>query len=249
MDTQQQKKFNILLIGDDCLDVYQYGTVDRISPEAPVPVFKYSHSEEKPGMAHNVLLNLKALGCDVKYLHAKTSTKVRLIDIHSKQHIVRIDDDQTSDPIEVDLNDVQFYDAVVVSDYLKGTVTTELIENLIATGVPVFVDTKKQDLGTFNGAWVKINETEHSKIKTKCDQLIVTQGGRGAMLVSQGILIPGRKVEVVDVTGAGDTFLAALCYKFLESRDIVNSISFANRAASITVQHVGCYAPRLEEIK
>ena len=47
MDTQQQKKFNILLVGDNCIDCYQYGTIDRISPEAPVPVFKFSRQETK----------------------------------------------------------------------------------------------------------------------------------------------------------------------------------------------------------
>ena len=69
---QQPTQFNILLVGDDCVDVYQYGTVDRISPEAPVPIFKYSHEERKPGMAGNVACNLEALGCRVNYLHGKT---------------------------------------------------------------------------------------------------------------------------------------------------------------------------------
>ena len=40
---QQQKRFKVLLIGDDCVDVYRYGTIDRISPEAPVPIFNFSH--------------------------------------------------------------------------------------------------------------------------------------------------------------------------------------------------------------
>ena len=58
---QQQKQFKILLLGDNCTDVYQYGTVDRISPEAPVPVFKFSHEENRPGMAGNVFENLKLM--------------------------------------------------------------------------------------------------------------------------------------------------------------------------------------------
>ena len=99
MDILPQKKFNILLIGDDCLDVYQYGTVDRISPEAPVPVFKFSHEERKPGMAGNVARNLESLGCGVNYLHGDTSVKTRLVDIRSKQQIVRIDNDVVSEPI------------------------------------------------------------------------------------------------------------------------------------------------------
>jgi D-beta-D-heptose 7-phosphate kinase/D-beta-D-heptose 1-phosphate adenosyltransferase len=68
LNTQQPKQYKILLLGDDCTDVYKYGTVDRISPEAPVPVFKFSYQITKPGMAGNVSENLKKLGCDVNFL-------------------------------------------------------------------------------------------------------------------------------------------------------------------------------------
>jgi len=61
-------------------------------------------------------------------------------------------------------------------------------------------------------------------------------------------VFPAPKVEVVDVTGAGDTFLAALAYKFLIKSDIEEAIKFAIQASSITVQHMGVYAPKLEEI-
>jgi ribokinase len=54
--------------------------------------------------------------------------------------------------------------------------------------------------------------------------------------------------DIIDVTGAGDTFLAALVYKHLETKDIATAIKFANRASGVTVKHVGVYAPRLEEI-
>ena len=80
MNTQQQKKFNILLVGDNCLDVYQYGTIERISPEAPVPVVKYSYTKKLPGMAGNVYENFIMLGCEVSYFHNETSTKTRIID-------------------------------------------------------------------------------------------------------------------------------------------------------------------------
>jgi D-beta-D-heptose 7-phosphate kinase/D-beta-D-heptose 1-phosphate adenosyltransferase len=97
--TPQQKSFKILLVGDNCTDVYQYGTVDRISPEAPVPIFKYSHKEQRAGMAGNVNNCLKALGCSVNYLHSETSMKTRLIDSRSKQHMIRIDDDVKATPV------------------------------------------------------------------------------------------------------------------------------------------------------
>lgn len=246
---QQQTKYKILLIGDNCVDVYQYGTVDRISPEAPVPVFKFNYEERKPGMAGNVARNLEALGCNINYLHGETSTKTRLVDIRSKQQIVRIDNDITSTPIEFETAIPKVYDAIVISDYDKGTISYDIIEEAIATKIPVFVDTKKTDLERLQGAWVKINELEYSKIKNECTGLIVTRGGKGASAIFHDYTIPAPRVEVVDVTGAGDTFLAALTYKFLDTQDIKTAMAFATTAASITVQHVGCYAPTLEEIQ
>ncbi len=248
-NTQQQVKYRILLVGDDCVDVYQYGTVDRISPEAPVPVFKFSYEERKPGMAGNVARNLEALGCDVNYLHGATSTKTRLVDIRSKQQIVRIDNDIASQPIIFETEIPNVYDAIVVSDYAKGTISYELIETLIATKVPVFVDTKKTDLERMQGAWVKINELEYSKIKSECSGLIVTLGSKGAMIPHHNLSFSAPYVEVADVTGAGDTFLAALVSEYLTQKDIAKSIPYAIRAASITVQHFGVYAPTWEELE
>lgn len=247
-NTQQQTRYRILLIGDDCEDVYQYGTIDRLSPEAPVPVFKFSHEERKPGMAGNVLRNLEALGCEVNYLHGKTSVKTRIVDIRSKQHIVRIDNDIASDPLTFETTIPKVYDAIVISDYNKGTISYDIIEEAIATKMPVFVDTKKTDLERMQGAWVKINELEYSKIKSECSGLIVTRGSKGADAVHHEYSSKAPKVEVVDVTGAGDTFLAALTYNFLHTKDIKRAMDFANLSAAVTVQHVGCYAPTMEEI-
>jgi D-beta-D-heptose 7-phosphate kinase/D-beta-D-heptose 1-phosphate adenosyltransferase len=228
--------------------VYQYGTIDRLSPEAPVPVFVPTRTEERAGMAGNVANNLKALGCYVDYLHGETSVKTRLIDERSKQQIVRIDRDVQSTPITFDTDIPDMYDAIVISDYNKGTVSYKLIEELIALSIPVFIDTKKSDLERFQGAWVKINELEHSKIKSECSGLIVTRGSRGASAIHHSIDVSSHSVEVVDVTGAGDTFLAALTYQYLDTGDIEKAIRFANLASAVTVQHSGVYAPTLKEI-
>ena len=254
MAIQPQKKYKILLIGDNCLDVYQYGTVDRISPEAPVPVFVPSQEETKPGMAGNVYRNLESLGCGVNYLHGKTSTKTRLIDSRSKQQLVRIDQDVTSDPIRIDSEMPGIYDAIVISDYNKGTVDYDLVADIRKTFQgPMFMDTKKQDISQFYGIFVKINELEYKNRHSINDSMIVTLGDRGAMYKTgrdprHETYFSAPQVEVVDVTGAGDTFLAALVYQYLETADIEQSIKFANKAASITVQHMGCYAPTIEEI-
>lgn len=245
------EKFKILLIGDDCLDIYQYGTVDRISPEAPVPVFVFKRSTTNAGMAGNVKRNLTALGCDVTYWHGETSTKTRIIDIRSKQQIVRMDDDPESDPLILS-ESVDGYDAIVISDYNKGTVSYELIDQLkqLFTG-PIFIDTKKTDLARFAGCYVKINELEYTRRTSDTDMTIVTLGERGAMYTtaSNEWVYPAPVVEVTDVCGAGDTFLAALTVDFLRTQNIKTSVQHAIKAASVTVQHIGCYAPTPKEIK
>lgn len=248
MSTAQLKKFKILLIGDNCTDVYQYGTIDRLSPEAPVPIFVPTHTEEREGMVGNVYANLVKLGCDVNLLCGHSSVKTRLVDSRTKQQIVRIDNDVKSAPIRFDTA-IPKYDAIVISDYGKGTVDYELIKEILGSvSCPVFIDTKMTDLAQMEGAWVKINKLEYSKIKSECTGLIVTHGSEGAEIVHQKFWSTTKKVEVVDVTGAGDTFLAALAYQYLVTNDIKESVEFANKAASITVQHFGVYAPSLEEL-
>jgi D-beta-D-heptose 7-phosphate kinase/D-beta-D-heptose 1-phosphate adenosyltransferase len=247
MNTQQLESYNILLVGDHCEDVYQYGTVDRISPEAPVPVFVPAHQETRPGMAGNVCENLERLNCNVNYLHGKTSVKTRLIDSRSKQQLIRIDQDAMSSAIKFDSEIPTVYDAIVISDYNKGTVSYELIQELRSEFVgPIFVDTKKTDLARLEGCIVKINELEHSRATSDCSHLIVTLGKQGARY--QGQRYAAGSVEVADVCGAGDTFLAALTFGYLEYKDMELAIRFAIEAASVTVQHIGCYAPTLDEV-
>ena len=251
MDTQQQKKFNILLIGDACEDTYTYGYVNRISPEAPVPIFEPHYTINHDGMAGNVCKNLEALGCTVTFLHGAVSKKNRLIDHRTKQQLLRIDHDAESKPITFETVIPPGYDAVVVSDYNKGTVSYELIEDLVKeVTVPIFVDTKKTDLARLSGCYVKINALEKSRATSlpKIDYLIVTQGHHGATWNGWGF--PAETAgDVTDVCGAGDTFLAALAYQFLVTNSMSDAVKFANKAAAVTVQHVGVYAPRLEEIK
>jgi bifunctional ADP-heptose synthase (sugar kinase/adenylyltransferase) len=252
MDTQQQKKFNILLIGDACEDTYTYGYVNRISPEAPVPIFEPHYTIHHDGMAGNVRKNLEALGCDVNFLHGAVSKKNRLIDHRTKQQLLRLDNDAESKPISFETDIPPVYDAIVISDYNKGTVSYELIEDLVKTQtVPIFVDTKKTDLARLHGCYVKINRLEKSRATSELpnkEHLVVTHGDQGA--VWNDWVFPAEIVgDVTDVCGAGDTFLAALAYKFLETTDMTQAVKFAIKASSITVQHVGVYAPRLEQIK
>jgi bifunctional ADP-heptose synthase (sugar kinase/adenylyltransferase) len=242
-------KVKILLVGDNGIDQYQYGTVTRISPEAPVPVVNYTHTVTKPGMAANVKENLEALGCKVDFVHGiKTCIKTRVIDSRTKQHLVRIDQDSPSRAVKIDYNNIEQYNCIVVSDYNKGSVDYETIETLRKnyTG-PIFIDTKKTDLARFKGCFVKINQVEYEAAKTFPTELIVTLGKDGARYKEHKVSAP--QVEAFDVCGAGDTFLSALAYNYVLSQDIIQAIEFAIRASSITVQHIGVYSPTLQEIE
>lgn len=243
---QPLKSLKVILIGDTCVDEYHYGTIDRLSPEAPVPVFVKQRKEIKEGMAANVANNLEKLGVSViKYL-GLPSKKIRMIDVKSQQHVLRVDQDTQSQSLSTNTKFDFNVDAIVISDYDKGFVSYELIEQLIKSGLPVFVDTKKNNLQRFEGSFIKINNSEFQKAKTTIDDLIVTMGDRGVRYRDK--IYPAPTVEITDVCGAGDTFLAALCYQYLMTRDIDQAIEFAIRAASVTVKHIGVYAPGLEEI-
>src|SRR5689334_21399875 len=68
LDPSSFKGARVLVVGDVMLDRYWYGDVNRISPEAPVPVVKFRRSEERPGGAANVARNAAALGARVTLL-------------------------------------------------------------------------------------------------------------------------------------------------------------------------------------
>ena len=119
---QPQRQLKIILIGDTCIDEYQFGTVDRISPEAPVPVFVPKFTDIKSGMGSNVKENLVALGLNVSSFLGDPSKKKRLIDVKSKQQLMRIDDDVKSHPCQLEYVSefITDSDAIVISDYAKG---------------------------------------------------------------------------------------------------------------------------------
>lgn len=254
-NTQVPKRFKILLIGDKCVDEYYIGNCERISPEAPVPILKIVEHFKTPGMAANVKKNLETLNQFVHFIsNDEKVKKIRYIDKKSGQHFLRVDNEPKLVRWNNDLgyySAVKDFDAIVVSDYNKGFLNYEQIENLIKDSkCPVFIDTKKTDLSRFEGAIIKINFTEFNKListPTDLKGLIVTNGENGAMYNSKHY--PAKKVEVSDVCGAGDTFLAYLVYGYLYSAgDIDYSIELAIKAASETVKHRGNYAPKLSEV-
>jgi D-glycero-beta-D-manno-heptose-7-phosphate kinase len=255
MDTQRQKQLNILLLGETCEDIYLYGKVNRISPEAPVPIVEYTYEQSFLGMASNVKRNLEAFGCFVNLITNKEKIKkVRVVDQDSNQQLVRIDHDVKVSPIknsEVRTAFLHFnYDAIVVSDYNKGFLSIDDLKVISKNFKgPVFIDTKKKDLFTEPNTYFKINQKEYESLNTVPDdsQLIVTLGSRGAE--HEDRIYHSKSVNVYDVVGAGDAFLSGLVYGFLVYDDMGASISVANDVASIVVQHPGTYSLTPDDIR
>jgi len=250
MDTQQQKSFKVLLIGDSCIDQYVYGEVKRLNPEAPVPILSYKRTETRQGMAWNVYNNLKALGLEVYMMtNEEKIIKTRYIDEKTNQQIIRVDEEVHCKPMDYLIPD-ETYDAVVISDYNKGFVSsTRMFEIVNHAKCPVFIDTKKVIFPDKN-CYIKINDFEYSKldrIGKKYDNLIVTRGSQGAEY--DGVIYPGEKVDVHDVVGAGDTFLAALTFGYLKYGTIEKAIPLANKAATIAVSHLGTYVLKKEDVE
>ena len=243
---QPQKQLKILLIGDSCTDEYVYGTCERLNPEAPVPILRFNRKETTRGMAWNVRENLMSFGIEVFILTNKESiTKTRYIDEKSNQHILRVDDEGVCDPMDYELPEDE-YDALVISDYDKGFLTEKKIQELVDWfDGPVFIDSKKTKLPK-KDCYLKINEIE-SKLLKGYKNLIVTKGAGGADY--NKVNDPGEKTKIVDVVGAGDTFLSALVYFYLLCGRIEEAIPYANKAAAIAVQNFGTYVLTENDVK
>jgi D-glycero-beta-D-manno-heptose-7-phosphate kinase len=250
---QHRIPFKILLLGDSCYDYYHYGEVNRISPEAPIPIFDHQYTRKKLGMMSNVLENFRSLGIEPDYQTRFFENKNRYIDIKTKQQLLRVDQKIADNGIEcVILQAIKYdeYDAIVISDYNKGFINYEHIcEIRRRFDGPVFIDTKKKDLGKIGDCIVKINQYEYKNLVSypNPENLIVTLGSENVTWGNRLYFPP--KVEAHDVCGAGDTFLASLVFEFLRKNDMEEAILFAMKAAAITVQKIGVYAPKLEEIE
>ena len=262
-----KKRPKILIVGDGCWDYYHYGKVTRISPEAPIPVFDEIKTTMKAGMAENVSKNLITLlgnknTADYYRCTFMVENKNRYIDIKSNQQLFRVDQKLNTDEIFLTFEKAKHIlmneelDLLVISDYNKGTLSYENIEVLIdlakSKNIDIFIDTKKPDLARFEGAFIKINELEYTSSTSKCSNVIVTRAENGVVYYSKEAeapyWFPVTPIEFRDVTGAGDTFLAALSIMYILTKDMNKSIMFANKAAQVSIQHYGCYAPTLEEI-
>jgi bifunctional ADP-heptose synthase (sugar kinase/adenylyltransferase) len=244
----------ILIIGDFCIDKFVYGKVDRLSPEAPVPVFIPLQTKTNPGMAGNVVNNIKTLTneYDTELLcNSKNITKTRYIDYNTNHMFLRVDEGESGiEPLELDselINKIMEADAVIVSDYNKGFLTLDTINEIGKLAKLSFLDTKKKiNSDTIDSfTFIKLNEEEFKKNMTddpeKLKKIIATLGPRGAQYMGKAYPVVAK--ETIDVSGAGDTFLAAFVINYLQTKDVDIAITFANKMSSIVVSKKGVVTP------
>jgi bifunctional ADP-heptose synthase (sugar kinase/adenylyltransferase) len=236
----------ILVIGETCRDVFVYCDSNRLCPEAPVPVLNIVDQRENPGMAGNVRRNIESLLGDAIDITTNANwyeiAKTRYVHKESNHMFFRVDTTQSIPRINV--KDIDFdYDLIVISDYNKGFLLEEDIKYICTNHPNVFIDTKKI-LGPWvkDARYIKINDYEYRNSEPYLTEdikykIIHTMGGKGCEFA--GKKYPTKKVEVKDLSGAGDTFIAGLVVKYIETEDIEKSIKFANQCASKVVTQKG----------
>ena len=241
----------VLVLGDVIVDKYIYGTSERISPEAPVPVVKYLHEVETLGGAGLVYENLKSLGVNVTLFETNQPQSIKTRIICDGHYITRIDDDKDAKSgvilDKVLCSDFSEYDYVILSDYDKGVLDNakQIIAHINSQGSKVIVDPKRY-AHEYQGAWlVKPNTSEYTKFEFDEWQgnIITTDAGHSVSATIDNIkyTIPVEPVEVSDVTGAGDCFLAAFVYALTNGYDHKKAVELAVKGSTESVKHVGTY--------
>jgi D-beta-D-heptose 7-phosphate kinase/D-beta-D-heptose 1-phosphate adenosyltransferase len=291
----------ISVIGDVMLDRSVWGDVDRISPEAPVPVLRSVRTTNAPGGAANVAMNLVGLGvkvtqagfwgndaemrelsgllsasgvdCSGMVMSGHTTiSKTRIVS--RNQQLLRLDV-ENAEPhpaeeqqalLERSLAAVTAADAVILSDYAKGALSSELCRAVIAEArerrIPVLVDPKGQDFYKYAGATTICPNLQELALATGIDRrnlgellsaaqglvsrlnidyMTVTMSEKGMrILYSDSFLhFPTRAREVFDVTGAGDTVVATLAASLAAGLEAEAAVTLANLAAGIVVGKTG----------
>lgn len=200
-----------------------------------------------------------------------TIVKQRLLSV--SQQLLRVDYEMTGEiaPSHLETLEGEFdppYDAILVSDYAKGTVCRPLMDFLGSLGAPIFVDPKPRNLDLYRGVdLVKPNAKECLEMTGVSDDIegadilsrrletaiLLTRGGKGMAFVDsrsgQRILAETEAKDVVDVTGAGDTVIATYLYFRCLGFEPGKAISAASSAAGIAVTRVGCYQVTREDMR
>jgi len=227
---------------------------------------------------------LSNINVDTQYLITQkdriTSKKSRIIAAH--QQVVRYDRESTDEINKESQKSILIsfekiinnYDAVLLSDYGKGVLTTKLTQSLISIAnkhnKKVLVDPKGLDYSKYKGSYLLTpNKKEASEatqinikdeaslsqaitqLKTQCDLSVslITLSEQGVAIYDKNLRThPTVAREVFDVTGAGDTVLASLGFALACNYDIDSAVEFANLAAGVVVGKIGSATATLNEI-
>ena len=304
---EQLGKARILVIGDVMLDRYWMGGVDRISPEAPVPIVAVSEVVERAGGAGNVARNITSLGgrctllgivgddeAGAKFNEITTAsgvevdleiqkgldTTVKLRVLSRNQQLLRADFETLPDRAALDSLAKRFskrvsqYDAVIFSDYGKGTLAdvTSLITIARQKSMLILVDPKGSDFKKYSGATIitpNLDEFQlvagdvatEDDLRTKAEQLIenydldkllVTLSDKGMTLFEKGqpqTHIGAKTREVYDVSGAGDTVIAVMAMAMATGLDSEASVKVANSAAGLVISKLGTATTDIRELQ
>lgn len=193
-----------------------------------------------------------------------------------REDIRTVDDATAQKIIQLVEAEVGNYDMVLLSDYNKGLLSDVLLNRVFeicrVAGIKTLVDPKGNDFTKYRGAnMIKPNKKEaiiatgvnivnnetllaaciKMKEITGCDDVIITMSEDGIALFSNNQLtvIPTKALDVVDVTGAGDTVLASLGLAMASGNSLYQACDFANHAAAIVVSKVGSATATLSEIE
>lgn len=312
------KHKRILCVGDLMLDRYVHGEVNRISPEAPVPVLYTTHKTSALGGVGNVAMNMAKLGAcpsligvlggdstgnaiqrllKEEYTHGsapgimpmifidswRTSTKKTRYMCNGQQllradieKIEMISDSTIARMVDSAKDELKSCAALVLSDYGKGTMSRKLNQRLISLArshnIPAIVDPKSKDFEDYRRATIvtpNLRELEavagrqlrnHDEIAEICLELmltheisniLVTIGKDGMVLVTDAGDVrhfPATAIEVVDVSGAGDTVTAILALAMSAGLSLLPAVELANLAAGIVVGKAGTATIDLPEL-
>lgn len=252
------------LIGDYIIDDYITCVAERISPESPIPVFRYVSEKSTHGGAGNVERNLVALGSKVQpHFPNMNYAPHKKRYVCDGQIVFRCDHETSfrSGKTKFSFDDDVRY--VLISDYAKGSFHDiwEIIANLVRDGRKIIADIKRP-IDNYSGAYlVKMNAKEHQTFcggrpldelsKTySIPNIIVTRGENGMDVYTDGVAhnLPVDASSVRDVTGAGDIVLAALGHYLDRGEAILEAATKANKLASLSVSHFGTYVVTPEDI-
>ena len=249
----------VLVIGDIIIDKYIYGTSTRLSPEAPVPVVAQERTVETTGGAGLVYENLKSLGVDVELYEYNQSKCVKTRVMCDGHYVTRIDNDYYADGAEVldDILKIDFskYEFVILSDYNKGVLdkSVEIIKHINSFFCKVIVDPKTH-AENYEGAWlVKPNRKEFDELGfNQWQGNIITTSASDPVLATiedEKYFVEMDPIEVADVTGAGDCFLAAFVYGLTRSYNYKKCLDLAIQGARTSVVHSGTYTLKTSDLE